>query len=81
MSGQTLMVAFTELELDAIGEVILDRMHAEVVKALNTPELKEIWASNGSEVTTMSPQDFAKFLNGEIKRWAQVTKASGAKLD
>jgi len=29
----------------------------------------------------MSPQDFAKFLNGEIKRWAQVTKASGAKLD
>lgn len=28
MAGQTLMVAFTELELDAIGEVILDRMHA-----------------------------------------------------
>jgi hypothetical protein len=28
MAGQTLMVGFTELELDAIGEVILDRMHA-----------------------------------------------------
>jgi hypothetical protein len=28
MTGQTLKVAFTELELDAIGEVILDRMHA-----------------------------------------------------
>jgi tripartite-type tricarboxylate transporter receptor subunit TctC len=60
---------------------ILDRMHAEVVKALNSPELKEIWASNGSETATMSPQDFAKYLNAEIKRWAQVTKASGAKLD
>jgi tripartite-type tricarboxylate transporter receptor subunit TctC len=56
-------------------------MHAEVVKALNSPELKETWASNGSETATMSPQDFAKYLNAEIKRWAQVTKASGAKLD
>jgi tripartite-type tricarboxylate transporter receptor subunit TctC len=60
---------------------ILDRMHAEVVKALNSPELKEIWASNGSEVTTMTPQEFAKFLNSEMKRWAEVTKTSGAKLD
>jgi hypothetical protein len=29
----------------------------------------------------MSQQDFARFLNSEIKRWAQVTKSSGAKLD
>jgi hypothetical protein len=29
----------------------------------------------------MSQADFAKFLNSEIKRWAEVTKASGAKLD
>jgi tripartite-type tricarboxylate transporter receptor subunit TctC len=60
---------------------ILDRMHAEVVKALQSPELREIWASNGSEVLTMSQQEFAKFLASEIKRWAEVTKASGAKLD
>ena len=60
---------------------ILDRMHAEIVKAVNSPELKEIWASNGSDTATMSQQDFAKFLNVEIKRWAAVTKSSGAKLD
>jgi hypothetical protein len=29
----------------------------------------------------MSQQEFAKFLNSEIKRWAAVTKSSGAKLD
>jgi tripartite-type tricarboxylate transporter receptor subunit TctC len=60
---------------------ILDRMHAEVVKALQSPELREIWASNGSEVSTMSQQEFAKFLASEIKRWAEVTKSSGARLD
>ena len=60
---------------------ILDRMHAEVVKAISGPELRDIWASQVSETTTMSQDQFAKFLASEIKRWAQVTKASGAKLD
>jgi len=60
---------------------ILDRMHGEIVKALATPELREIWTSQGSETTTMTPDEFARFLNSEIKRWAEVTRASGAKLD
>lgn len=60
---------------------ILDRMQVEVVKALNSPELREIWASNGSDIVTMSPAEFSKFLNLEIKRWAEVTKTSGARLD
>lgn len=60
---------------------ILDRMHAEVVKAISGPELRDIWAGQASDTTTMSPDQFAKFLNAEIKRWAQVTKTSGAKLD
>ena len=60
---------------------IVERMQAEVTKALATQELREIWLANGSEVPTMSQAEFARFLNAEIKRWAQVTKASGAKLD
>ncbi len=36
---------------------------------------------NGSETTTMTQAEFARFLSAEIKRWAEVTKASGAKLD
>ena len=56
-------------------------MHAEVVKAVSSPELKDVWAGNGSDTSTMTQQDFAKFLNSEIKRWAAVTKSSGAKLD
>jgi tripartite-type tricarboxylate transporter receptor subunit TctC len=60
---------------------ILDRMQAEVVKAVTSAELRDIWISNGSDTTTMSQQEFARFLNAEIKRWAAVTRASGAKLD
>ncbi|HET9023738.1 MAG TPA: tripartite tricarboxylate transporter substrate-binding protein, partial [Burkholderiaceae bacterium] len=60
---------------------ILDRMHAEVVKALATPELREIWAAQGSDTNTMSPDQFTRFVSSEVKRWAEVTRASGAKLD
>jgi len=60
---------------------VLDRMHGEVVKAINTPEVREIWQNQGSDPYTMSQSDFARFLNAEIKRWAVVTKAAGAKLD
>ena len=60
---------------------ILDRMHAEVVKALATPEIREIWAGQGSDTSTMSQEQFARFVSSEVKRWAEVTKASGAKLD
>lgn len=60
---------------------ILDRMHAETVKAIQTPELREVWTSNGSESTTMGQEQFAAYLKSEIARWAKVTRESGAKLD
>lgn len=60
---------------------IVDRMYDEVVKALQSKEIRDIWATLGSEVAVMKPADFARFVNSEIKRWAQVTKMSGAKLD
>lgn len=60
---------------------ILDRMHAEVVKAVASPELRDIWANQGSETTTMTQDQFSRLIAGDIKRWAEVTKASGAKLD
>jgi tripartite-type tricarboxylate transporter receptor subunit TctC len=60
---------------------ITDRMYDEVVKALNSPEIRQIWTSQGSEVAPMKQDEFARFVNSEIKRWAQVTKVSGARLD
>ncbi|BDW10480.1 hypothetical protein PSHI8_05620 [Polynucleobacter sp. SHI8] len=60
---------------------IVDKMQAEVTKAMNSPELTEIWMNNGSETPNMTGDTFAKFVSADIKRWAAVVKASGAKLD
>ncbi len=59
----------------------VDKMIAETQKALNTPEIKTIWTNNGSETPTLSGEAFGKFVSADVKRWAAVAKASGAKLD
>jgi tripartite-type tricarboxylate transporter receptor subunit TctC len=56
-------------------------MIAEVQKAINTPELKATWTNNGSDTPNLSGDAFGRFVNADIKRWAGVAKASGAKLD
>jgi len=60
---------------------VAEKMIAEVTKALNTPELKDIWLNNGSETPSLTGEAFGKFVSADIKRWAVVVKASGTKLD
>ena len=60
---------------------IVDKMTAEVTKALNSPELKSSWLNNGSETPSLTGEAYGKFVTAEIKRWADVAKASGAKMD
>ncbi|CAG9175973.1 hypothetical protein LMG23992_03065 [Cupriavidus laharis] len=60
---------------------IVDRLYTETEKALSTPELKQVWISNGSETPQFTPEQFAQFQRSEIKRWAQVVKLSGAGID
>jgi hypothetical protein len=60
---------------------IVDKMIAEIEKAINTPKLKAIWAANGSETPNLYGEAFGKLVNSDIKRWAGVVKKSGATLD
>lgn len=60
---------------------VVDKMTAEVTKALNSPELKNTWLNNGSETPNLTGEAYGKFVTAEIKRWADVAKASGAKMD
>ncbi|MFZ9551576.1 MAG: Bug family tripartite tricarboxylate transporter substrate binding protein [Hylemonella sp.] len=53
----------------------------EIRKAGLTDESKAIWSNQGADFSNMSPQQFAQFVSAEVKRWSQVVKLSGAKLD
>jgi tripartite-type tricarboxylate transporter receptor subunit TctC len=60
---------------------IVNRIQQEVAKSLNSPAVKEKLLAQGAIPGGNSPQDFAKMIASEIKKWAQVVKASGAKVD
>ena len=59
----------------------LDRMYQETVKALQSPELKIVWESQGATAGGETPDKFAKLIDVEIAKWAKVVKDSGAKID
>ncbi|NQW79727.1 MAG: tripartite tricarboxylate transporter substrate binding protein [Polaromonas sp.] len=60
-------------------------VQAKIVEDLNracaTDELKAVWANNGADFGGLTPAQFGSFVGAEVKRWAAVVKASGAKLE
>ena len=55
---------------------IINKLNAEVVKALNTPELRQRLTDGGSEVIGNSPEEADRFLKSEIIKWGKVVKAA-----
>ena len=60
---------------------IVDQMQAEMQKAMATAELQALWTSLGTETPNLYGDAFGRFVNAEIKRWGEVVRTSGAKLD
>jgi tripartite-type tricarboxylate transporter receptor subunit TctC len=59
----------------------IDGMAAEMKKAFDAAELKTMWNGLGTEVPNLYGDAFGRFVSSEVKRWAEVVKNSGAKLD
>ena len=62
-------------------KAIVDAMAAEMKRILELPDVKEKLFEIGAIAAPMTPEEFAKFIDGERTKWAEVVKASGAKLD
>ena len=53
----------------------------EIRKAAQTDEAKAVWAAQGAEFPNLTGAQFDGFIKAELRKWAQVVKASGATLD
>ena len=55
---------------------IIDRLHKEIVKAVQRPEVASRFALDGTEGVASSPQQFAVFLSSERDQWTKVARAA-----
>jgi tripartite-type tricarboxylate transporter receptor subunit TctC len=61
---------------------IIDRIHAELAKALGQPDLrKQLTETLGMDLAVSSPEALQKFVAGEIDRWGKVVKANNIRAD
>jgi tripartite-type tricarboxylate transporter receptor subunit TctC len=60
---------------------IIDTLNSDIEKIANSPDVKETWARQGAVPMRMSAEEFGKFLEQDIQKWAKVVKFSGAKVD
>ena len=56
-------------------------MTAELKKVVASDELRTAWAGLGANPPAVWGADFGRFVHGEIRRWGEVVKGSGAKMD
>ena len=57
------------------------RIVEDIKRAGAEDTAKAAWANNGAEFGTLTPTQYGAFVSNEVKRWAAVVKAYGAKLD
>jgi len=61
---------------------ILDKFHAETVKALSSPEVKsQLEEQLGMKLVLNKPEEMAKFVDGEMAKWSKIIKEHNIRMD
>jgi tripartite-type tricarboxylate transporter receptor subunit TctC len=53
---------------------IIDKLNAAVNAVIKRPDVVKLWAEQGAEPMSMTPEEFDKYLRGDIVKWANVVK-------
>jgi tripartite-type tricarboxylate transporter receptor subunit TctC len=60
---------------------IVAKLHGEIVKALDTPDMKERLLALGVEPAPSTPEQLATLVREDLVRWSKIVKDSGAQVD
>ncbi len=62
-------------------QTIVRKMNADIGELLRDKDVLEKFAALGAEPYVTQPEQFGRILQDDIQKWAQVVKASGARID
>ena len=60
---------------------LVERLHAELAKALSAPEVRERISALGGEIAALSPAETERWLDSQMDQWAQVVRTANIRLD
>jgi tripartite-type tricarboxylate transporter receptor subunit TctC len=60
---------------------VITRLNAELAKYTASAETKRAWGAQGATPMTMGVDEFARYVDADIAKWAKVVKFSGAKAE
>jgi tripartite-type tricarboxylate transporter receptor subunit TctC len=61
--------------------VVVNKLNAEIAKITANPEVRRAWAAQGTTAMTMGVDEFTRYINDDIAKWARIVKFSGAKAE
>ena len=60
---------------------VVSKLNAEIAKITGNADVRRQWAGQGTAAMTMNVDEFTRYLNDDIAKWANIVKVSGAKAE
>ena len=64
-----------------IPKPVVDKLNAEIIKALRSPEMAERLKNQYLDAWPTTPDEFQKIIEADNAKWGKIVRASGAKID
>src|SRR5438876_10699298 len=77
LPGYEIIAWFALMAPAKLPEPIVQRLHETNMKALAKPDVKEKFATVGTDVAPMNPAELARFIQAEVAHWAKLVKLAG----
>lgn len=77
VSGMTIYAWYGLVGPAKMPKDVVRKLHAEVVKAIAVPAVKERFNAQGGEPVGSSPEEFSILIRNELRRWAEVIRSAG----
>ncbi len=83
-AGMANMTVYTWFGLAGPADMpkeVVNLLHKEIVKAIAAPAVKERFAAQGGELVGSSPEEFSRHIRSELRRWAEIVRVAGIKVE
>ena len=60
---------------------VVSRLHTEISKIVQLPDIRERWMALGTEPLHNTPEQYAAYLKADVGKWAKVVREANVKID